>query len=128
VSNVRRVYHRYSLLLFCTTSLVTRTAVSVVICLGPSLRPSKPFFLNSEVLSIIRQCCRFYTYYGTHLVVGHHLIKSALGSFFFFQFTLFTCETNLEYHRKGTHQTCPHPPGIAHSLLTDQASKLLTYH
>lgn len=30
---------------------VTRTAVSVVICVGPSLRPSKPFFLSSEVRS-----------------------------------------------------------------------------
>ena len=34
-----------------TIILVTRTAVSVVICFGPRRRPSKPFFLNSEVLS-----------------------------------------------------------------------------
>jgi hypothetical protein len=41
--------------LSCTINLVTRTAVSVVICFGPSRRPSKPFFLNSEVLSGIGQ-------------------------------------------------------------------------
>jgi hypothetical protein len=44
-----------SLLFSCTTSLVTLTAVSVVICFGPRRRPSNPFFLNSEVLSRIRQ-------------------------------------------------------------------------
>lgn len=42
---------RSNLLLSCTMILVTRTAVSVVICFGPSRRPSKPFFLNSDVLS-----------------------------------------------------------------------------
>ena len=36
-------------------SLVTRTAVSVVICFGPRRRPANPFFLNSEVLSYIGQ-------------------------------------------------------------------------
>ena len=46
----------HCLLLFsCAMSRVTLTAVSVVICLGPSRRPSKPFFLNSEVLSAIGQ-------------------------------------------------------------------------
>lgn len=34
-----------------TTKRVTRTAVSVVICLGPNRRPTYPFFLNSEVRS-----------------------------------------------------------------------------
>lgn len=43
------------LLLSCTTIRVTRTAVSVVICWGPSRLPSKPFFLNSEVRSSIYQ-------------------------------------------------------------------------
>ena len=37
----------------CTTVRVTRTAVSVVICMGPSLLPLKPFFRNSDVLSIL---------------------------------------------------------------------------
>ena len=37
--------------LSCTTILVTLTAVSVVICLGPNRLPSNPFFLNSEVRS-----------------------------------------------------------------------------
>lgn len=34
---------------------VTRTAVSVVICTGPSLLPWKPFFRSSDVLSVSRQ-------------------------------------------------------------------------
>lgn len=38
-------------LLSWTTRRVTRTAVSVVICFGPNLRPSNPFFLSSEVRS-----------------------------------------------------------------------------
>ncbi len=38
--------------LSCTTILVTRTAVSVVICIGPSRRPLKPFPRNSDVRSI----------------------------------------------------------------------------
>jgi hypothetical protein len=32
-------------------SLVTLTAVSVVICFGPRRRPVNPFFLSSDVLS-----------------------------------------------------------------------------
>lgn len=40
-----------SLLRSCTISLVTLTAVSVVICFGPRRRPWNPFFLNSDVLS-----------------------------------------------------------------------------
>ena len=35
--------------------LVTRTAVSVVICIEPSLRPWNPFFRSSEVRSTIGQ-------------------------------------------------------------------------
>lgn len=35
----------------CITVRVTRTAVSVVICIGPSLLPMKPFFRSSDVLS-----------------------------------------------------------------------------
>ena len=38
-------------LLSWTTILVTLTAVSVVICLGPRRRPSNPFFRSSEVRS-----------------------------------------------------------------------------
>lgn len=43
--------HGMDSLLSCTTRRVTLTAVSVVICLGPSLRPSNPFLLSSEVRS-----------------------------------------------------------------------------
>ena len=40
------------------TVLVTRTAVSVVICTGPSLRPEKPFSRSSDVLSTAIQLIR----------------------------------------------------------------------
>ena len=37
------------------TLIVTRTAVSVVICNGPSLLPVKPRFRSSDVLSVVHQ-------------------------------------------------------------------------
>ena len=44
-------FHGLDLLLSWTQILVTRTAVSVVICTGPRRRPSYPFLRSSEVRS-----------------------------------------------------------------------------
>lgn len=62
--------------------LVTRTAVSVVICIAPSLRPWKPFCRSSDVLSTnIKPQAEHTTSAGSFYPEEDHLLTSDLDQY-----------------------------------------------
>ena len=72
---------QFGIPLSCTQILVTRTAVSVVICTGPKRRPWYPFLRSSEVRSrnMSVNCTQWKNSDSiTHLLVGRLLIKNQL--------------------------------------------------